>query len=103
MAEKGLEKLHPGEWAKLPPSHKAALTDLAYQVGSVDKFPKALAALIAGNTTEAGDKMTVSYKKSGTGERVIDTRRNNLRYQMLTKPNGFVGLSDYHTRRPSKE
>jgi GH24 family phage-related lysozyme (muramidase) len=103
MAEKGLEKLHPGEWAKLPPNHKAALTDLAYQVGSVDKFPKALAALIAGNTTEAGDKMTVSYKKSGTGERVIDTRRNNLRYQMLTKPNGFAGLSDYHTRKASKE
>jgi hypothetical protein len=59
------------------------MTDVAYQVGSVEKFKSAWASLAKGDMAKFKEEIKVTYvDKSGT--RKEDTRRNNLRSALLS-------------------
>jgi GH24 family phage-related lysozyme (muramidase) len=92
IAKSGMDKLYPGQWDNLPSSHRAVLTDLAYQVGSVEKFPNGLKALLSGDITEAGEELKVKYKDRNTGLYKVDQGRHNLRVSMLNSPSSFGNL-----------
>lgn len=100
-AQAGVEKLYgQGEWLKLPPNKKAVLVDIAYQVGSVDKFIKGVGSLIDGDDQAAMDHLKVKYRQRSDGKFVEDTPRNNLRFHMLNGTGTFGGLIDEVARKP---
>lgn len=92
VAQEAIDKRYPGEWAKLPANQRAVLTDMAYQVGSIDKFGTTLNALVSGDLELAGSGMKVHYKSRKTGEMVADLGRHNLRLYMLNSPSQFENV-----------
>ena len=82
QAMKSAEATAPGLWARMSPGQKAVMTDIAYQVGSTDKFHKAWAA-IAKNDSAAFQESVMTTYVDRTGVRQNDTRRWNLRASML--------------------
>lgn len=71
-----------GLWDRMTVSQRAAMIDVAYQVGSTDKFKKAWAALAKGDEATFREEAKVTYVDR-QGTRKEDTRRNNLRAAML--------------------
>jgi GH24 family phage-related lysozyme (muramidase) len=86
------DKHHPGEWAKIPDNHRAVLTDVAYQVGNIHSFPKAIAAVLRGDILTAGKETVVQYKIRNTDNYKVDTGRRNLRVEMLASATSFDNL-----------
>lgn len=76
------EATSAGLWDRMAPSQKAAMIDVAWQVGDPAQFKKAWAALAAGDQKAFADETKVTYVNHA-GARVEDTRRNNLRASML--------------------
>lgn len=72
----------PGLWERMTVSQRAAMIDVAYQVGSTDKFKKAWQALSKGDEATFKEEVKVTYVDRN-GVRKEDTRRNNLRAAML--------------------
>lgn len=100
-AQAGVERLYgQGEWLKLPPNKQAVLVDIAYQVGSVDKFIKGVGSLVNGDDQAAMDHLKVKYRQRSDGKFVEDTPRNNLRFHMLNGTGTFGGLIDEVARKP---
>lgn len=73
----------PGLWERMLPAQKAVMIDIAYQVGSTDQFKKAWAALAKGDMQAFANEAKSTYVDR-SGNRVEDTRRNNLRAAMLS-------------------
>jgi GH24 family phage-related lysozyme (muramidase) len=90
IAQRGVEKLYPGEWAKLPANQRAVLTDVAYQVGSIDKFTTAIDAFLQNDMVTGGEHLVVKYKDRNTGDYKTDYGRHNLRLAMLQSPSSFT-------------
>lgn len=82
IAKDTAEKSAPGLWAKMTAPQKAVMMDVAYQVGSVDKFRNAWKALASGDTTAFEANVATTYVNK-SGERVTDKRRTSLRASML--------------------
>jgi GH24 family phage-related lysozyme (muramidase) len=83
IARDTAEKSSAGLWKKMTPQQKAVMIDVAYQVGSVDKFRSAWGALASGNQAEFAKHVETTYVDSRSGERVVDSRRKSLRAAML--------------------
>lgn len=81
-ARVAVDKLDPTLWDRTTTAQKAVLIDVAYQVGTPEKFPTALKALMSGDGTAFNDALKVHYTDR-QGNFVEDTRRNNLRSHML--------------------
>lgn len=77
------EEVSPGLWRRMTEGQRAVMTDIAYQVGSVDKFKKAWEALAKGDMARFKEEATVTYV-ARDGTRKADTRRNNLRSALLS-------------------
>lgn len=82
IAKGTAEKSAPGLWARMTAPQKAVMIDLAYQVGSVDKYKNAWKALAAGDEAGFAANAVTTYVNRA-GERVVDKRRNSLRASML--------------------
>ena len=82
IAKDTAEKSAPGLWAKMTAPQKAVMMDVAYQVGSVDKFRNAWKALASGDTAAFEANVATTYVNK-SGERVTDKRRTSLRASML--------------------
>lgn len=100
IAKAGIEAKHAGVWDKLPPNQKAVLVDMAYQVGSIEKFTKMADHLSAGDLVKAGEGMKVNYRDRTTGETVVDVGRHNLRMNMLHTPENFTNILAHVARKP---
>ena len=74
---------NPGLWDRMTAPQRAVMVDVAYQVGSTDKFKKAWAALATGDSESFRNETKVFYTNKA-GERVEDTRRGQLRASMLS-------------------
>jgi GH24 family phage-related lysozyme (muramidase) len=73
---------------------QAALSDVAYQVGDVKQFSKAMSALAAGDHQGFSDALAVTYKGSD-GQRHEDVRRNRLRSLAMNGSSAFFqGLAE---------
>lgn len=70
-------------WKAMSREKQAVLVDVAYQVGSVDKFKKAIAALKAGDDVAFLEETKTFYKDRTTGDLKEDKRRNALRASIL--------------------
>lgn len=70
-------------------AQKAALTDVAYQVGDVGQFHKAIGALARKDIAGFNDALKVTYLDKD-GNRREDVRRNNLRSLMINGPVAFL-------------
>jgi GH24 family phage-related lysozyme (muramidase) len=81
-ARQAVEAAHPGLWTMVSEGQKAALTDVAYQVGDVGQFKKAIAALAAKDQQGFQDALKVTYSDKN-GNRQEDVRRNKLRNLMI--------------------
>ncbi|WP_208625988.1 glycoside hydrolase family protein [Paraburkholderia susongensis] len=93
-AKQAVEAAHPGLWPMINDSQKAALTDVAYQVGDVSQFNKAIGALARKDIPAFQDALKVTYK-GDDGNRHEDVRRNNLRSLMINGPIAFLqGLKE---------
>lgn len=93
-AKQAVEAAHPGLWPMINDSQKAALTDVAYQVGDVGQFNKAIGALARKDIPAFQDALKVTYK-GDDGNRHEDVRRNNLRSLMINGPIAFLqGLKE---------
>jgi hypothetical protein len=91
-----IDKLYgKGSWAQLANNKKAVIIDVAYQVGSIAKFPNALRNMM---TDAEGGNPIVHYSKDGT--MVKDERRNNLRAHMLAGEAQFGTIIDEVARKP---
>lgn len=89
MAKTAVEAAHPGLWTMINDRQKAALSDVAYQVGDVKQFHKAIGALANQDQQGFSDALKVTYAGKD-GNRVEDTRRNNLRSLMINGPIAFL-------------
>lgn len=93
-AKQAVEAAHPGLWPMINDSQKAALTDVAYQVGDVSQFNKAIGALARKDIPGFQDALKVTYK-GNDGNQHEDVRRNNLRSLMINGPIAFLqGLKE---------
>ncbi|WP_321885885.1 glycoside hydrolase family protein [Paraburkholderia bannensis] len=81
-ARLAVEAAHPGLWPMINKNQKAALTDVAYQVGDVSQFHKAIGALARRDAQGFSDALKVTYAGKD-GNRYEDQRRNNLRSLMI--------------------
>jgi hypothetical protein len=88
-AKQAIEAAHPGLWTMINDRQKAALTDVAYQVGDVSQFHKAVGALARQDSQGFQDALKVTYAGKD-GNRIEDTRRNNLRSLMISGPIAFL-------------
>jgi GH24 family phage-related lysozyme (muramidase) len=70
-------------------NQRAALTDVAYQVGDVSQFHKAIGALARKDIPAFNDALKVTYAGKD-GNRIEDSRRNNLRSLMINGPIAFL-------------
>jgi GH24 family phage-related lysozyme (muramidase) len=61
---------------------KAALSDIAYQVGDVSQFKKAISALARKDIAGFQEALKVTYSDKN-GNRQEDVRRNKLRNLMI--------------------
>lgn len=91
QTRKVAEATAPGLWARMLPSQRAVMVDIAYQVGDPGQFKKAWSALAAGNTAEFAKETAVFYTDKA-GQRVEDRRARELRASML------AGFSDWSSR-----
>ncbi|MBN3792984.1 hypothetical protein [Burkholderia sp. Ac-20353] len=87
-AKQAVEAVNPGLWPMINQAQKAALTDVAYQVGDVGQFHKAIGALARKDLAGFNDALKVTYLDKG-GNRREDVRRNNLRSLMINGPIAF--------------
>ncbi|WP_415774448.1 glycoside hydrolase family protein [Paraburkholderia sp. J94] len=95
-ARLAVEAAHPGLWPMINKNQKAALTDVAYQVGDVSQFHKAIGALARNDAQGFNDALKVTYQASG-GTRREDVRRNNLRSLMVNGISAWTqGLLEAH-------
>lgn len=80
QAKAVVDKADPALWDRLTDPQRAVMVDLAWQLGqgSLEKFKKAVGALAAGDNAAFLEHSRVFYTNA-KGERVEDTRRNNLR------------------------
>jgi hypothetical protein len=76
------EATAPGLWDRMTPPQKAVMLDVAWQVGDPAQFKKAWAALAAGDAEAFAAETKTTYVNK-QGQRVDDTRRSNLRANML--------------------
>ncbi|KWF92303.1 hypothetical protein WL95_19050 [Burkholderia cepacia] len=81
-ARQAVESVNPGLWTMINKNQKAALTDVAYQVGDVGQFHKAIGALARKDIAGFNDALKVTYLDKD-GNRREDQRRNNLRSLMI--------------------
>jgi len=77
-AKEAVEAAHPGLWTMVSAGQKAALSDVAYQVGDVAQFKKAIAALAKKDLPGFQEALKVTYSDKN-GNRQEDQRRNKLR------------------------
>jgi GH24 family phage-related lysozyme (muramidase) len=77
-AKEAVEAAHPGLWTMVSPGQKAALADVAYQVGDVAQFKKAITALANKDLPGFQEALKVTYSDKN-GNRQEDQRRNKLR------------------------
>jgi hypothetical protein len=77
-AKQAVEAARPGLWDKISAGQKAAISDVAYQVGSVSQFQKAIGALANKDIPAFQEALKVSYSDKN-GNRQEDIRRNKLR------------------------
>ena len=82
QAESNAEAAQPGLWKRMLPAQRAVMTDIAYQAGGGEKFPKAFAALAKGDAETFANETKVFYTNRA-GARVEDTRRGGLRASLL--------------------
>lgn len=95
-ARLAVEAAHPGLWPMINKNQKAALTDVAYQVGDVSQFHKAIGALARNDAQGFNDALKVTYQ-AGDGSRREDIRRNNLRSLMVNGITAWTqGLLEAH-------
>lgn len=87
-AKQAVEAASPGLWSMINQNQRAALTDVAYQVGDVAQFHKAIGALARKDIPAFNDALKVTYAGKD-GNRIEDTRRNNLRSLMINGPIAF--------------
>ncbi len=91
-AEMAVNRLgRDGLWQDLSPQQRAIMVDIAYQVGSVDKFEKAIKAL-ADNDAKAFSAEVSTFYTDRSGNRREDTRARRLRADLL------AGRSQWHAR-----
>lgn len=83
QAQAEAEATSPGLWNRMTEGQRAVMTDIAYQVGSTEKFKKAWAALAKGDMKTFQAEAQVSYV-GHDGQRKVDDRRNNLRSALLS-------------------
>lgn len=88
-AKQAVEAVNPGLWMMINQAQKAALTDVAYQVGDVGQFHKAIGALARKDIAGFNDALKVTYLDKD-GNRREDVRRNNLRSLMINGPVAFL-------------
>ncbi len=69
-------KVGDAAWRKLDDAQKAAVVDIVYANGSLDKFPKLKDAIIAGDRAEMAVESTF-YADSENGVRPMDRLRRN--------------------------
>jgi GH24 family phage-related lysozyme (muramidase) len=81
-AKEAVEAAHPGLWTMVSAGQKAALADVAYQVGDVGQFKKAITALANKDLAGFQDALKVTYSDKD-GNRQEDVRRNKLRNLMI--------------------
>ncbi|MDF0504842.1 hypothetical protein POK33_29335 [Burkholderia cenocepacia] len=88
-AKQAVEAVNPGLWMMINQAQKAALTDVAYQVGDVGQFHRAIGALARKDIAGFNDALKVTYLDKD-GNRREDVRRNNLRSLMINGPVAFL-------------
>jgi GH24 family phage-related lysozyme (muramidase) len=88
-AKQAVEAASPGLWGMINQNQRAALTDVAYQVGDVSQFHKAIGALARKDIPAFNDALKVTYAGKD-GNRIEDSRRNNLRSLMINGPIAFL-------------
>jgi len=88
-AKQAVESVNPGLWMMINQAQRAALTDVAYQVGDVGQFHKAIGALARKDIAGFNDALKVTYLDKD-GNRREDIRRNNLRSLMINGPVAFL-------------
>ncbi len=81
-AKQAVDAARPGLWYMISAGQRAALTDVAYQVGDVGQFQKAIGALARKDISGFNDALKVTYL-ADDGTRREDQRRNNLRSLMI--------------------
>jgi hypothetical protein len=95
QARKTADATAPGLWNRMTTQQKAVMIDVAYQVGNVDQFKKAWAALASGDTAGFAREAQTTYVNQ-SGEHVVDKRRNSLRASMLQGlPNWNATVTKY--------
>ena len=88
-AKQAVESVNPGLWMMINQAQRAALTDVAYQVGDVGQFHKAIGALARKDIAGFNDALKVTYLDKDWNRRE-DVRRNNLRSLMINGPVAFL-------------
>ncbi|OXI91595.1 hypothetical protein CFB40_02480 [Burkholderia sp. AU31652] len=81
-AKQAVDAARPGLWYTISAGQRAALTDVAYQVGDVGQFQKAIGALARKDIGGFNEALKVTYL-ADDGTRREDQRRNNLRSLMI--------------------
>ncbi|MGU7843668.1 hypothetical protein ACV22V_29870 [Burkholderia sp. AW33-5] len=81
-AKQAVEVASPGLWRRISAGQRAVFTDVAYQVGDVGQFHKAIGALARKDIAGFNDALKVTYLDKD-GNRREDIRRNNLRSLMI--------------------
>lgn len=82
LAEKAANDTQPGLWTKMTPQQRAVMIDIGWQMGNPAAFKKAWGHLATGDQEKFAAETKVFFTNS-KGERVEDTRRGNLRANML--------------------
>jgi GH24 family phage-related lysozyme (muramidase) len=99
IASKAVEERYPGEWPKLADNVKAVLTDLAYQTGNVAQFKAGLEKLFKGDLS--GNGLETKFRKRGSDEYTLDSRRHTLRTAMLSSTTFFQSLLSHAAKQPA--
>ncbi|MFC5474637.1 hypothetical protein [Paraherbaspirillum soli] len=81
-AKTTVEAKYPGMWNRLTPQQQAVITDVAYQVRDFNKFGPSIDAVFSGDQERINKAFKVVYTDRN-GIQKEDTRRNNLRANML--------------------
>lgn len=81
-AKKVINKRYVGLWDNLTPHEQAVVTDVAYQVKDFSKFGESIDALVSKDPARMEKAFKVHYTDR-KGVLKEDTRRNNLRANML--------------------
>jgi hypothetical protein len=86
-----IEKKYPGMWNRMTPNQKAVVTDVAYQVKDFSQFGPSIDALFSGDQARIDGAFQVKFTdQNGTVK--VDTRRNNLRANMLKGTSVFSSI-----------